>query len=133
MFGYFKIDKRVRMVPARSGTPAFILTSFSRCSQNNILDTVEIHSPPFVRSSHGLWIEVPRSALEILLLKNFHPAGSIHAAEHALMSLTPVFAMCAEGDVRTECKSPEKELSTVTTTRKRPARCVCARLTAEQR
>lgn len=77
-----------------------------------------------MRSSHGLWIEVPRSALEILLLKNFHPAGSIHAAEHALMSLTPVFAMCAEGDVRTECKNPEKELSSVTTTRKRPARCV---------
>ncbi|GAA5990376.1 hypothetical protein JCM10908_007343 [Rhodotorula pacifica] len=101
VFGYFKIDKR-----------------------NNILDTVEIHSPPFVRSSHGLWIEVPRSALEILLLKNFHPAGSIHAAEHALMSLTPVFAMCAEGDVRTECKSPEKELSSVTTTRKRPARLI---------
>lgn len=76
---------------------------------------------------------MPRSALEILLLKNFHPAGSIHAAEHALMSLTPVFAMCAEGDVRTECKSPEKELSTVTTTRKRPARCVCARVVLSQR
>ncbi|BGP03230.1 ATP-dependent 3'-5' DNA helicase [Rhodotorula toruloides] len=101
VFGYFKVDRR-----------------------NNILDTVDVHSPPFVRSSHGLWIEVPRTALEILLLKNFHPAGSIHAAEHALLSLTPVFAMCAEGDVRTECKNPEKEMSSVKTTRKRPARLI---------
>ncbi|GEM12534.1 DNA/RNA helicase, DEAD/DEAH boxtype [Rhodotorula toruloides] len=101
VFGYFKVDRR-----------------------NNILDTVDIHCPPFVRSSHGLWIEIPRAALEILLLKNFHPAGSIHAAEHALLSLTPVFAMCAEGDVRTECKNPEKEMSTVKTTRKRPARLI---------
>ncbi|GAA5825378.1 hypothetical protein JCM3770_003514 [Rhodotorula araucariae] len=101
VFGYFKVDKR-----------------------NNILDTVEIHTPPYVRHSHGLWIEVPRTALEILLVKNFHPAGSIHAAEHAIMGLTPVFAMCAEGDVRTECKNPEKELSSVKTTRKRPARLI---------
>ncbi|GAA5861985.1 hypothetical protein JCM8547_001547 [Rhodosporidiobolus lusitaniae] len=101
VFGYFKVDKR-----------------------NNILDTVDLHSPPFIRTSHGLWIDVPRTALEILLLKNFHPAGSIHAAEHALMSLTPIFAMCSEGDVRTECKQPQKELSGVTTTRKRPARLI---------
>ncbi|GAA6037733.1 hypothetical protein JCM8097_002314 [Rhodosporidiobolus ruineniae] len=101
VFGYFKVDKR-----------------------NNILDTVDLHTPPFIRTSHGLWIDVPRSALEILLLKNFHPAGAIHAAEHALMSLTPIFAMCSEGDVRTECKQPEKELAGVGTTRKRPARLI---------
>ncbi|GAA5911343.1 ATP-dependent 3'-5' DNA helicase [Sporobolomyces salmoneus] len=101
VFGYFKVDKR-----------------------NNILDTVDISSPPFIRTSHGLWIDVPKSALEILLLKNFHPAGSIHAAEHALMSLTPIVAMCAEGDVRTECKMPEKELANVPSSRKRPARLI---------
>jgi len=90
--------------------------------KNNILDTVDISSPPFIRTSHGFWIDIPKSALEILLLKNFHPAGSIHAAEHALMSLTPIVAMCAEGDVRTECKMPEKELANVASSRKRPAR-----------
>ncbi|GAA5874366.1 hypothetical protein JCM1840_001361 [Sporobolomyces johnsonii] len=101
VFGYFKVDKR-----------------------NNILDTVDISSPPFIRTSHGLWIDVPKRALEILLQKNFHPAGSIHAAEHALMSLTPIVAMCTEGDVRTECKQPEKELASVASSRKRPARLI---------
>ncbi|GAA5961287.1 hypothetical protein JCM21900_006508 [Sporobolomyces salmonicolor] len=101
VFGYFKVDKR-----------------------NNILDTVDISSPPFIRTSHGLWVDVPKRALEILLQKNFHPAGSIHAAEHALMSLTPIVAMCTEGDVRTECKQPEKELASVASSRKRPARLI---------
>ncbi|SGZ30200.1 BQ5605_C110g13215 [Microbotryum silenes-dioicae] len=101
VFGYFKTDKR-----------------------NNILDTVNISSPPFIRRSHGLWIDVPASALEILLLKNLHPAASIHAAEHALMSLTPIVAMCTEGDVRTECKQPEKEFASMPSSRKRPARLI---------
>lgn len=95
--------------------------------QNNILDTVDLNSPPFIRQSHGLWLDVPASALEILLLKNLHPAASIHAAEHALMSLTPMIAMCTEGDVRTECKQPEKELASTPSSRKRPARCVALR------
>ncbi|KDE02194.1 hypothetical protein MVLG_07236, partial [Microbotryum lychnidis-dioicae p1A1 Lamole] len=101
VFGYFKTDKR-----------------------NNILDTVDISSPPFIRRSHGFWIDVPASALEILLLKNLHPAASIHAAEHALMSLTPIVAMCTEGDVRTECKQPEKEFASMPSSRKRPARLI---------
>jgi DEAD/DEAH box helicase domain-containing protein len=99
VFGYFKTDRR-----------------------NNILDTIDISSPPFTRHSHGFWIDVPRRAMEILILKNLHPAGSIHAAEHALMSLTPIVAMCTEGDVRTECKQPEKELANTPSSRKRPAR-----------
>ncbi|SCZ94454.1 BZ3500_MvSof-1268-A1-R1_Chr12-2g03910 [Microbotryum saponariae] len=101
VFGYFKTDKR-----------------------NNILDTVDISSPPFIRRSHGFWIDVPASALEILLLKNLHPAASIHAAEHALMSLTPIVAMCTEGDVRTECKQPEKEFASMPSSRKRLARLI---------
>lgn len=99
VFGYFKTDRR-----------------------NNILDTVDLQSPPFIRYSHGFWIDVPRWALDILVIKNIHPAGSIHAAGHALMGLTPLVAMCSEGDVRTECKKPEKELAATPSTRKRPAR-----------
>ncbi|KAI5481435.1 DNA/RNA helicase, DEAD/DEAH box type [Pseudohyphozyma bogoriensis] len=101
VFGYFKTDHR-----------------------GNILDTVDISSPPFSRSSHGFWIDVPKAALEVLLLKNLHPAGSIHGAEHALLSLTPIVSMCVEGDVRTECKQPEKELASTPSSRKRPARLI---------
>ena len=101
VFGYFKADRR-----------------------GNILDVVDISSPPFIRSSHGLWIDVPQSALQILVEKNIEVAASIHAAEHAVMSLTPVVAMCAEGDIKTECKNSEKELASTPSSRKRPARSV---------
>lgn len=99
VFGYFKVDRK-----------------------NNILDTVEIDQPPFVRDTHGMWLDVPKRAMDILALKNIHVAGSIHAAEHALLSLTPMFAMSVAGDVRTECKAPEKELASTATRRVRPAR-----------
>jgi len=81
IFGYFKLDRR-----------------------NNILDTVDVYSPSFVRSSHGMWVDVPARALEILVAKGFHLAGAIHAAEHAVLSLSPVVAMSTEGDIKTECK-----------------------------
>lgn len=101
MFGYFKVDRR-----------------------NNILDTVDVDTPPFVRQSHGLWLDIPPVALALLRAKNVHVAGSIHAAEHALLSLTPMFVMSVAGDVRTECKAPEKEFANQRTSRKRPARSV---------
>lgn len=40
------------------------------------------------------------------------------------MSLTPLVASSVEGDVRTECKQPEKELANNPSTRKRPARII---------
>lgn len=99
VFGYFKVDRR-----------------------NNILDTVDIDTPPFVRESHGLWLDVPQTALDILATKNIHAAASIHAAEHALLSLTPMFVMSVAGDIRTECKPPEKEFASRRSKRVRPAR-----------
>lgn len=77
-----------------------------------------------MRNSHGLWLDVPPLAIEILRSKNLHIAGSIHGAEHALLSLTPMFVMSVTGDVRTECKAPEKEFAGMKTSRKRPARSV---------
>lgn len=102
VYGYFKVDRR-----------------------NNILDTVDIDTPPYIRKSHGVWLDVPKEALEILALKNINAAASIHAAEHALLSLTPMFVMSVSGDIRTECKPPEKEFASKKSSRIRPARCAC--------
>lgn len=85
VFGYFKADRR-----------------------GNILDTVDISTPPFIRSSTGFWIDVPRRTLDILASKNILASAAIHASEHALMSLTMVVAMSSEGDVQTECKQGDK-------------------------
>ena len=86
VFGYFKVDKR-----------------------NNIIDAVDVDNPPIIMNTRGMWIDVPLGALEILANKGYNIAASIHAAEHAILSLLPNFVISSPGDVRTECKAPQKE------------------------
>lgn len=99
VFGFFKVDK-----------------------QGRILDAVQVDNPPVIRYSKGMWLDVPKSALEILEARRLHMAAAIHAAEHAIMSLLPTFVISTLGDVRTECKSALKEFGKKETSRKRPAR-----------
>ncbi|KAF2423820.1 P-loop containing nucleoside triphosphate hydrolase protein [Tothia fuscella] len=99
VFGFFKIDKKRR-----------------------ILDAVQVDNPPIVLYSKGMWLDVPKSALDILNSRRINIAGSIHAAEHAVLSLMPNFVISMPGDVRTECKIAQKEFAQKETTRKRPAR-----------
>ncbi|KAK3352360.1 hypothetical protein B0T25DRAFT_580296 [Lasiosphaeria hispida] len=99
VFGYFKVDKR-----------------------NRVLDAIQVDNPPVIRYSKGMWLDVPKQALDILVDRRLHVAGSIHAAEHAVMSLMPNFVISMPGDVRTECKNSIKEFAKRETQRKRPAR-----------
>ncbi|PSK33986.1 hypothetical protein B9Z65_8312 [Elsinoe australis] len=99
VFGFFKIDKKRR-----------------------ILDAVEVDNPPIVIFSKGMWLDVPKNAVEILNSRRLNVAGAIHAAEHAILSLMPNFVISMPGDVKTECKVAIKEFAKKETTRKRPAR-----------
>ena len=99
VFGFFKLDKKRR-----------------------ILDAVQVDNPPIDIYSKGMWLDVPKSALEILNSRRLNVAGAIHAAEHAILSLMPQFVISMPGDVRTECKNALKEFATKETSRKRPAR-----------
>ncbi|GAK65346.1 p-loop containing nucleoside triphosphate hydrolase protein [Moesziomyces antarcticus] len=101
VWGYFKVDRRA-----------------------NILDAVEVDCPPFVRHTRGLWIDVPTWLVEAMTDKRINAAAAIHAAEHALLSLTPMFVVSVAGDVRTECKIAEKEYAARASSRKRPARLI---------
>jgi DEAD/DEAH box helicase domain-containing protein len=99
VFGFFKIDKKRR-----------------------ILDAVQVDNPPIVIFSKGMWLDVPKSAVDILNGRRMNVAGAIHAAEHAILSLMPNFVISMPGDVRTECKLAQKEFAKKESTRKRPAR-----------
>lgn len=99
VFGFFKVDRR-----------------------NRVLDAVAVDNPPVIRFSKGMWLDIPRSALEILQARRLHAAAGIHAAEHAIMSLMPAFVVSMPGDVRTECKVADKEFAKTESSRKRPAR-----------
>ncbi|KAK5162480.1 ATP-dependent 3'-5' DNA helicase, partial [Cryomyces antarcticus] len=69
-----------------------------------------------------MWLDVPKSAIEILNSHRLNVAGAIHAAEHAILSLMPNFVISMPGDVHTECKIAIKEFAKKETARKRPAR-----------
>jgi len=95
VFGYFKLDRR-----------------------NRILDAVELDTPAITRHTHGVWIDLPPSILELMVKHKLNPAAGIHAASHAILSLLPTDGL------RTECKAPEKEFAQVQTRRKLPGRLV---------
>jgi DEAD/DEAH box helicase domain-containing protein len=99
VFGFFKLDQKRR-----------------------ILDAVAVDNPPIVIFSKGMWLDVPRYALEILNSRRLNLAAGIHAAEHAILSLMPQFVVSMPGEVRTECKNAIKEFAAKETSRKRPAR-----------
>ncbi|RMY46451.1 hypothetical protein D0865_09278 [Hortaea werneckii] len=99
VFGCFKVDKKRR-----------------------ILDAVQVDNPPIIIFSKGMWLDVPKSAIQILNSRRLNVAGAIHAAEHAILSLMPNFVISMPGDVKTECKVAIKEFAKKETSRKRPAR-----------
>lgn len=99
VFGFFKVDKKRR-----------------------ILDAVQVDNRPIIIHSKGMWLDVPKQALDILVDRRLNVAGAIHAAEHAILSLMPNFVVSMPGDVRTECKVGLKEFAQRETSRKRPAR-----------
>lgn len=99
VFGYFKQDMKGR-----------------------VLDAVHVDNPPIIRYSKGMWLDVPKLALEILQSRQLHVAAAIHAAQHCVMSLMPTFVISLPEDVRTECKVALKEFAKQETQRKRPAR-----------
>ncbi|KAF1976399.1 P-loop containing nucleoside triphosphate hydrolase protein [Bimuria novae-zelandiae CBS 107.79] len=99
VFGFFKVDKKRR-----------------------ILDAVQVDNPPIILYSKGMWLDVPKAALDILNERRLNIAAAIHAAEHAILSLMPNFVISMPGDVRTECKVAAKEFAKRETQRKRPAR-----------
>ncbi|KAF7125251.1 hypothetical protein CNMCM5793_001429 [Aspergillus hiratsukae] len=87
VYGFFKIDKRGR-----------------------VLDAVAVDNPPIDIFTKGMWLDVPKRALEILKSRRLNIAAAIHAAEHAVLSLLPTFVISSPGDVKTECKIAKKEL-----------------------
>ncbi|KAL2831626.1 hypothetical protein BJY01DRAFT_254207 [Aspergillus pseudoustus] len=87
VYGFFKVDKRGR-----------------------VLDAVAVDNPPIDLLTKGMWLDVPKRALEILESRRLNIAAAIHAAEHAVLSLLPSFVISSPGDVRTECKVAKKEL-----------------------
>jgi DEAD/DEAH box helicase domain-containing protein len=67
-------------------------------SQESI-DQHPLDFPPVEFETVGLWWAAPRAAEETLRKEGEHFMGSLHASEHAAISLFPLLALCDRNDI----------------------------------
>ncbi|KAF9567647.1 DEAD/H helicase [Agrocybe pediades] len=85
----------------------------------NILDAVELMTPPWERETTGFWIDVPRNILQRLSSLEIDGAAAIHAAEHAFLNQFHLST-----DVKTDCRVAKEDYSDANTPAVRPPRLV---------
>lgn len=97
-----------RSVPAGSGTAHLgavtvrhhlVAYQRRRTSTNEVLEVVPLDFPPRELTTRACWYTLP---LDTLLSAGLEPArviGAVHAAEHAMIGLLPLFAICDRWDV----------------------------------
>ncbi len=64
-----------------------------------VLDQQALDLPPVRYETVGLWWLAPRAIEQTLDERERHFMGSLHAAEHAAISLFPLHALCDRGDI----------------------------------
>jgi DEAD/DEAH box helicase domain-containing protein len=70
-----------------------------RTSTNEVFEVVPLDFPPRELTTRACWYTLP---LDTLLAAGLEPSriiGAVHAAEHALIGLLPLFAICDRWDV----------------------------------
>ncbi|QRW02955.1 DEAD/DEAH box helicase [Ceratobasidium sp. AG-Ba] len=92
---------------------------FFKLRGNTILDIVDIQTMPYERTTTGIWMDVPKTILDLMKQKGVDASASIHAAQHAILNQTYLAS-----DMKTECKVPQKEFAKYESSRKRPARLI---------
>ncbi|HEX5586925.1 MAG TPA: Zn-binding domain-containing protein, partial [Acidimicrobiia bacterium] len=70
-----------------------------RSSTNEIIDTVPLDFPPRELTTRACWYTVPLERLVGAGVDTTRVIGAVHAAEHALIGLLPLFAICDRWDV----------------------------------
>ncbi|KAI0374726.1 DEAD/H helicase [Pilatotrama ljubarskyi] len=96
-----------------------VVFGYFKLRNKAIIDAVDLDTPPWRRETTGMWLDVPKSALDLMRACGMNPAEAIHSAQHAFLNR---FALAI--DLKTECKVPEKEYKAAASQRKRPARLI---------
>ncbi|HKV08048.1 MAG TPA: DEAD/DEAH box helicase [Thermoanaerobaculia bacterium] len=70
-----------------------------RIHGQEVIDQTPLDLPPVMFETVGLVWAAPRAAEETLRRRGEHFLGSLHASEHAGISLFPLLALCDRGDI----------------------------------
>ncbi|HYV18088.1 MAG TPA: DEAD/DEAH box helicase [Verrucomicrobiae bacterium] len=63
------------------------------------LGIFELRMPPILFETVGLWMALPDALPDVVRERGGDFMGAIHAAEHAMISLFPLLAICDRGDI----------------------------------
>lgn len=58
--------------------------------------------PPLEYETSAFWIDIPLLIKRALQSKGVSPLSAIHAANHAILAVGPMFAQCDSNDLDTE-------------------------------
>lgn len=64
-----------------------------------LLSTHPLELPPIVYETVGFWIEIEKEIEHSVKSLDLHFMGGIHAVEHAVISLFPLYALCDRDDI----------------------------------
>jgi DEAD/DEAH box helicase domain-containing protein len=70
-----------------------------RIRNGQLISTHELDGPPQYLFTRGFWIEFDAEMQELIENQKCHYMGSLHASEHALISIFPLEVMCDRGDI----------------------------------
>ena len=84
---------RLKVTDIVTGYEKWLLTGKKR------LGIVDLNLPPQVFETHGVWITIPDDTVKRLTDKYYDLLGSIHAMEHALISIMPLLVMTDRNDI----------------------------------
>ncbi|KAK6148636.1 hypothetical protein DH2020_019548 [Rehmannia glutinosa] len=73
---------------------------------NEVFDTVELSLPEYSYESQAVWIRVPQSVKTAVETSYYSFRGGLHAAGHALLNVIPLFIICNQSDLASECANP---------------------------
>ncbi|KMY66418.1 hypothetical protein AAU61_18070 [Desulfocarbo indianensis] len=78
-----------------------LVTGFERrrMSGGDLLGVFPLDMEPQTFETHGLWIDIEDAVRRLVERSGLHFMGSIHALEHAAISMFPLFALCDRGDI----------------------------------
>lgn len=64
-----------------------------------VLDEEWLDLPPRIFNTVALWFDIPDQFLDEVDEKKLDLSGSLHAAEHAMIGVLPLFALCDRNDI----------------------------------
>ncbi|MEW6184332.1 MAG: DEAD/DEAH box helicase [Thermodesulfobacteriota bacterium] len=68
-----------------------------------LLGVYPLDLPPQTFETEGLWLEIESVIQDQLKTQGFHLMGGLHALEHSLISIFPLYALCDRGDIGGIC------------------------------